>query len=328
MNRKLVLCLSLTLIVPALCRAHHGVAAVGAVGLEGPGAPIEASSAAPLPAGRWFGYLKLDHARFRTFTAARDDEVREHDFWMLGLGYGLRSWCSLYAFVPFNVKVSEDNGYNTAGFADPSLFLVLAFAGGNGWHPVPRQESLDDLEDLHLALYGGTSLPLGRADLRDASGSIDPGMSLGFGEPAVTLGTSLTKLWADRWTGVLDVSTIRFREHTYADGHRTRFGNEWHLNLALARRLVTRAASGTRWDAVLELDGLRIGRDVSDGVPETATGGTILYLLPGLRLFKGPTSVACGVKVPLLKDLNEQPLQQGSEGTEHARLILTWSVLW
>ncbi len=328
--RTAVLCCLLPAVllaaVPVL--AHHGVAAVGAVGLEGPGAPIEASSAAPLPPGSWFTYLKLDHARFRTFTTARDAETREHDFWMLGAGYGLRSWLALYAFLPFNVKVQEDNGYNTAGFADPSLFAVVALRHDDGWRLVPTAESLDDMEDLHLAFYGGATLPLGRENRRDAAGEIDPGLSLGFGEPAFTGGVSLTRFWGDRWTAVLDVSHLWFREHTYADGVARRFGDEWHVNAALAVRLLTRPRSRTRWDGVLELDGLRIGRDETAGMGEPATGGTVLYLQPGVRLFHGPASIAAGVKIPVARDLNEQAAQQGSEGRERYRLVLTWSLLW
>jgi len=57
--------LALLLISPAVL-AHHGVASLGAAGLEGPGAPVETSSSATLPEGKWLGYLKVDHAKSKT----------------------------------------------------------------------------------------------------------------------------------------------------------------------------------------------------------------------------------------------------------------------
>jgi len=59
-----------------------------------------------------------------------------------------------------------------------------------------------------------------------------------------------------------------------------------------------------------------------------ASGGNILYLSPGVR-FSFPSiqnaNLGLLVKVPVWKDLNEQDQQQGSEGLEKYRLIVTLS---
>ena len=78
-----------------------------------------------LPAGGVLVFLKLDQARFETYTPARDDEADVNRFWLYGVGYGLTPWLSLYGVLPYNVKVAEDNGFNSAGFADPSLLGVV-----------------------------------------------------------------------------------------------------------------------------------------------------------------------------------------------------------
>lgn len=308
--------------------AHHGVASLGVAGLEGPGAPIETSSSATLAQGTFLLYTKLDYAKFERYTAARDDEGDTNAFWIYGLGYGVKPYLSLYLFVPYSVKKLEDNSFNTAGFADISLMGVLGFTWDEGLKLVPKNESLDDLMDWHYTLYGGLTLPTGDAEIRDAQGSIDPGMSLGFGRPSYTLGATATKQFTDRGTWVVDTSYITFTEHEYDDGNRTRFGDELRLNTAWAHRLLTLEERSFRLDANLEANYLRLGRDESFGAGEEATGGQMIYCLPGLRLYYKEMSLGLGVKIPGWTDLNEEQDQQGAEGREDYRVIVTLSVMF
>ena len=321
----IVVLLSLAVSVPAL--AHHGVASLGAAGLEGPGAPVETSASATLPESGLLLFLKLDQAKFDTFTPERDDEGDINRFWLYGLGYGFRSWLSLYAVLPYNVKVSENNAYNTAGFADPSLLAVLGGKWDEGLCPVPAGESLDDLEDWHFTLYGGLTLPLGEPDLADAGGVIDPGLSTGFGEPSFAAGFTATKTFGTRLTLTGEASLITFREHEYADGARIRFGDEQRLNLAASLRLLEIVQARIRLDANLEGNYLALGRDETESVGEEATGGAMLYTLPGLRAYYRNLSLGLGLKLPVWTKLNEEEDQQGAEGKEAYRLVLNLSVL-
>lgn len=307
--------------------AHHGVASLGVAGLEGPGAPVETSSSATLPAGAWLGYAKLDYARFETRTPERDDEGDLNAFWMYGLGYGITPSFSVYAFLPFSTKRTEDNSFTTSGFADPTLMGVLGFKWDEGLRWIPRSESLDEMEDWHFTFYGGGSVPLGNENVRDAEGNIDPGMSLGFGRPSYSFGATATRQWASRFTSTLDASLIGFTENTYADGTKLRFGTEQRLNGAASLRVLTHAASKLRLDLNFELNYLDLGRDELNGVGETGTGGSMLYAIPGLRLFFHNTSVGVGVKVPTWTDLNEEDEQQGAEGGEEYRLLVSFSAL-
>ncbi len=313
--------------IAAPSAAHHGVASLGVAGLEGPGAPVETSSSATLGQGARLAMIKLDRAVFETHTAAVDDEGRSNEFWMLGLGYGVRPWLSVYAVLPYSAKSVEDNSFNTAGFADMSLMAVLAFKADRGLRLVPAGESLDDLEDWHFTVYGGFTVPTGDPDVRDASGAIDPGMSLGFGRPSMMLGATASKQWG-RVTGILDGSWIGFLENEYADGARVRFGDEQRGNAALCLRLFTDPARKFRLDANLEGNFLGLGRDKLDGVGERATGGRMVYAQPGVRLYLGSSSLGLGWKVPAWTDLNEEPEQQGAEGGEKVRLIGTFSTLF
>jgi hypothetical protein len=307
--------------------AHHGVASLGVAGLEGPGSPIETSSSATLPKGRVLVYAKLDYARFELFTPETDGEGDRSAFWMYGIGYGATSYCSLFLFVPFYAKSLEDNSFNTSGFADLSLMGVLGFTYDGGLKRVPSHESLDDMEDWHFTVYGGLTLPTGNENIEDAAGAIDPGMSLGFGKPAYSAGWTATKPFAGRLTFVFDTSLIRFMEHTYNDGNAMRFGDEFRVNSALTMLLMTSAARGFRLDGNIETNYLKLGRDTLNGNGEPATGGDILYVVPGIRSYYKSTSLGIGVKLPVWTGLNETDGQQGAEGTERYRVLVTFSVL-
>jgi hypothetical protein len=71
-----------------------------------------------------------------------------------------------------------------------------------------------------------------------------------------------------------------------------------------------------------------LGRDIENGAGAEATGGRILYLLPGVRLYQDNVSVAFGIKTPVWTNLNESALQQGAEGKEKYRLICSGSILF
>jgi hypothetical protein len=311
--------------------AHHGVAGLGAAGLEGPGAPIETATSATLPAGKMLVYLKLDHARYETFDSGPSNPESDYaNFWIAGLGYGFTSWLSAYVFVPYHSKVDESGGFDTHGVADISLFGQLGFKYDEGWHMIPDNESLDDLEDWHFTLFAGLSLPTGDPNLTDSDGNIDPGKSTGFGKPAWSLGMTATKMLTPRWTFDQEVSTIGFQEYRYDDddGNRTKFGQEVRANSALVYRAYSDADRKLRADLAFEAQYLHLGRDRTNGVDEPATGGDMLYLMPGVRLYWNIISAAFGVKTPVWTDLNEEDKQQGGEGTEDYRLIFTLSVLF
>lgn len=309
--------------------AHHGVAGVGAAALEGPGAPIESGSSAVLPQGKTLLYAKLDHAKFKTYdsdpTAPEGDQSQ---FWMVGIGHGFTPWFSAYLFAPYNVKKDEPGGLDSKGWADLSVMGQIGFKYDNGLTLVPANESLDDMEDWHFTIFGGGTLPTGDANHRLSDGSIDPGKSLGFGKPSYSLGVTATKQLSRDLTFNLEASIIRFQEYTYDDGNKVKFGSEDRLNGSLAWRLHTNPDSRMRVDGVLEAQYLALGRDIENGDGAEATGGRIIYLLPGIRIYKGSTSFAIGLKKPVWTRLNENDLQQGAEGKEKYRLIISGSMLF
>lgn len=334
MKRLLFSCIVL-FTLPA--QAHHGVASLGAAGLEGPGAPVETSSSATLPEGKWLGYLKVDHAESERDIDLANPEGRFNQYWMFGLGYGFRPWLSAYVFQPYNIKVDEDSppgGQNSRGFTDLSVMGVVGFKYDDAFMRVPANESLDDLMDWHFTLYGGASLPTGNANHRLGDGSIDPGKSLGFGKSSFSYGLTATRQVSDNATLVFEAGQIRFQKYRYDDDGdpatplTVRFGTETRLNAALSYRLMQNPETRFRLDGNVELNFLRLGKDVEDGTPNPDTGGDMLYGVLGARLYKDTMSLGLAVKKPVWKDLNELTgPQQGAEGKEKYRIIATFSAL-
>jgi len=309
--------------------AHHGVAGVGAAALEGPGAPVESASSAILPVGKTLLYAKLDHAKFKTYdpdpTAPESDYA---NYWMVGLGHGFTPWFSAYVFAPYHAKIDESGGLDSKGWADLSVLGQIGFKYDNGFKLIPEKQSLDDLEDWHFTVFGGGTLPSGNANHRLSDGTIDPGKAHGFGKNTWNLGFTATKQLTRDLTFNLEASTIRFREYRYKDGNQVKFGAENRFNLSLAQRLHTHPDSRFRVDAVIEAQYLALGRDIENGMGAAATGGKMLYLVPGLRFYKDNLSIAVGIKKPVWTQLNEPNQQQGAEGKEKYRLILSASMLF
>jgi hypothetical protein len=139
---------------------------------------------------------------------------------------------------------------------------------------------------------------------------------------------------SDRLTFNAEASTLWFQEYRYATDYTTgmrsttRFGRETRLNGALVWRAHTDAERRLRTDLVLEMQYLKLGRDVVDGVGEQATGGRMLYAVPGVRFYRDRFSFAVGVKKAVWKNLNEQSRQQGAEGLEKYRLLFSASMLF
>ncbi|MGH8643269.1 MAG: transporter [Gammaproteobacteria bacterium] len=309
--------------------AHHGVAGVGSAAFEGPGAPIESATSTVLPDNVKLLYIKLDHANYETFTSEEDGEAEFAQFWILGAGYGFTSWLSGYAFFPYNLKEDEDNGgFDTRGFTDIAPFLQLGFKYDEGLKLIPPNESADDLEDWHFTIFTGTSIPTGEPNLRDSAGEINPSRALGFGKPTFTLGLTATKLLTPQLTFNLEISGLKFFDYEYDDGNRTQFGDEIRINPSLFYRAYTNPERKLRVDVGAELQYLHLERDRFNGERQEATGGDIYYALPGVRLFYDRVSVAFGIKVPIAEDLNEEELQQGGEGLEDYRVILSASYLF
>lgn len=321
----LVAAAGLALAAPA--RAHHGVAAVGVAGPEGPGAALETTSPLPLPERTFFAMVKSEYVPFRQYASAEPTNKEYSLFSMAAVGYGIRPWLSFYAFQPFNVKAQDGIGRD-AGPGDTNLMLSLAFKYDAGLQLVPEKESLDDLVDWHFSTWVASTVPLGPTDRTDRNGApFRPDMQLGFGSPSATLGVAAMKQVDADLTWLADANYQYFFPHAY-DFTRYQFGGEGRIDTAVVYRLYGKNA--LRIDVAAELNGLWLQRDRERNdagamAPATASGGAILYAGLGLRAYFGRFSAGLGIRRAALERLNERALQQGSEGLESFRAAFTLS---
>jgi len=318
-------CLVLAVALPAY--AHHGVAAVGMGGPEGPGAALETTSAMPLPQSTAFAMLKSEYVSFQQMAHAKPANKDFSAFNMLALGFGIRSWLSAYVFQPFNSKSQDSVGTNTH-LGDTNLMAVLGLKWDEGLRLVPEKESLDELMDWHFSVYLSCTLPVGPTERKDRNGiPYAPDMQTGFGLPAPGVGIAVLKQLSDDFTWLAEANYQQFFPHTYS-WTRYQFGGETRLNTALTWRLVARGP--LRTDLAAELLGLHLQRDkerndAGDLEPLQASGGAIIYAGLGVRLYYGSWSLALGAKraLPIRAMLNEGSDQQGSEGLENIRASAT-----
>jgi hypothetical protein len=308
-------------------RAHHGGAAVGMAGPEGPGAAIETTSPIPLPQGTLFLMLKAEFAPFQPFDFAAPTNKVYSLFDTFVVGYGLTPWLSAYVFQPYNVKSQDGVGTNV-GYGDPGLYLNLAFKYDEGFRLVPERESLDELADWHFSAFTFLTFPMGPTTAANATPAFfPPDMQTGFGSPSLQVGIAAEKQLSADLTWLADASYQYFFPHTYPFT-RYQFGAESRVNTAIAWRVV--ASPGFRLDLAGEVNLLVLQRDKEESAqgamePLQASGGTILYGGLGVRVYLGRFSAALAARSSFARWLNEGADQQGSEGLEWLRAALTLS---
>lgn len=313
---SLLLCL-----LQASSWAHHGGASIS----QGPGTPIETNSPLTLPEGSTVIFTRMEYVPFRRFDFAEPNNTRDFQFYQFGVSHGLSDAVSATLILPYNIKTQDNHG-TFQGLGD-AKFLLNA---GMNWDPVEglRINTAEDVaidigesEKVYLGVYGGFTAPIGRDDLDKGMG-VDGGLQPGFGSPTFTLGVSAAKALSPNFSITADTSVEVFTAKDNGD----KFGNEFRANLAGVWNLhADKEAMFSQVDGVLELNYLRLSRDETGQVPELGTGGGILYLGPGVRAQVGDVNLGAMVKFPIVTGLNERPLQQGAEGLEQFRLILTAS---
>ena len=328
MSKHLSIPVALTLLaVASPAHAHHGVAAVSVAGPEGPGAAMETTSPLPLPQGMVFTMVKTEYVPFQQFAWAEPHNKSYSSFNMVAAGFGIRPWLSAYVFQPYNLKEQDGVGRNQ-GAGDTNLMLSVALKWDDGLQLVPEKESLDDLMDWHFSVWGSSTLPVGPTTHLDDTGThFAPDMQTGFGAASPAVGIAVLKQVSRELTWLAEASYQYFFPHTYSFT-RYQFGGETRLGSAAVYRAFGQGQ--LRVDVAAELNGLYLQRDRERngaGAMEAvaASGGAVLYGGLGLRVYYGRLAVALGIRRAVLRSLDEEAAQQGSEGLEKFRATFALS---
>jgi hypothetical protein len=319
------------LLIAFPAHAHHGVAAVGFAGAEGPGAALETTAALPLPRSAGFAMVKSEFVSFedRGDRAAFPQQKDFASFNMAAIGLGITPWLSAYVFQPFNVKSADGGVGRNAGRGDTNTMVAFGWKWDEGPRLIPQKESLDELMDWHFLLWAACSLPLGPTEKNDDQGQrFAPDMQTGFGAPSPSFGLAVLRQVTADVTVLSEVNYRYFFPHDYSFVL-YQFGAETRANAAVAYRFYGKGR--VRIDGMGEVIGVDLRRDREDddlGGPNpmrtlTASGGKILYGSVGARAYIGRFTVGLGIKRAVLKSLNEEGEQQGSEGLENFRVSLS-----
>ncbi|MBF8276494.1 MAG: hypothetical protein HW390_1567 [Candidatus Brocadiaceae bacterium] len=323
-----ILFLSGVFIINTAAFAHHG----GVSSAFGPGAPIETASPLALGKGDFLLFEKFEYVPFDHKNQAEPENIDTFTFFNTVLGYGVTDALSFYGILPFASK--EQDGLGTSdGFGDLGLVVQYGFKLGErdgirglyGYGPEDSYGADYSSDDLKMSLIAGLTVPTGTTSNRDDEGNrFDMGMQPGFAAPSFTIGFAASKMVIPHVTLTGDTSVLTFTETN--DG---KPGSEVRFNVACGYEIFEKTNSFlSRLDIIGESNFLHLTKDMNEeSEKENVSGGSILYLSPGLRATFGKhVSVGALIKIPTWKDLNHESEQQGAEGLEDYRAIVTCSV--
>ena len=323
-----ILLLFCTITMHKSANAHHG----GVSSAFGPGAPIETASPLALGKGRYLIYEKFEYVPFEHKEHAEPENIDTFTFFNTVFGYGVTDALSFYGILPFAIK--EQDRLGTAdGFGDLGLLVQYGFKLGERdgirglYHFGPEDSYGADYsrDDLKMSVIAGLTVPTGTTSNRDDEGNrFDMGIQPGFAAPSVTLGLAASKMIIPHFTLTGDTSVLTFTETN--DG---KPGNEVRFNVAGGYEIFEKTNGFlSRLDIIGESNFLHLTKDTNEeGEKENDSGGSMLYLSPGLRATFGKhVSIGALIKIPTWKDLNNESEQQGAEGLEDYRAIVTCSI--
>ncbi len=323
--------------------AHHG----GVSAAFGPGAPVETSSPLTLPQGKFLLYERVEVSPFKKFNDGRDNGGNDKfTFTNTLFGFGLTDAVSAYVSLPYAQKdllaydgdgdpATAYNADKSQGFGDVNLILQYGFKHGSrdgfkGWYSLDADDTAGEeytLPEWKFGLSFSMTLPSGKIHNRDSNGNVySVGSQAGFAVPAYNFTAITSKMFAAHWTWAADVQYRTFAFNGGSGGGKP--GNETRLNNAVIYEAIENPGGFlSRLDLILEANFLDLRMDMDENrIQAENTGGSMLYLSPGLRFtFNDTTSLGLLYKEIAWKNLNDEANQQGGEGLEDYRFIATLS---
>jgi hypothetical protein len=282
-----------------------------AVGMGGgAGSPIYTESAMTLPEGRWSTSLRQEYTNFSRFSDPRlaDTELHSVDALLataLGLAYGLTDDLTLGLRLPY---IQREN-IREPDAADPSGVHSLGDPGGLGDTTLFGEYRFLRSADqrTHLAALFGVKLPTGETHSKHAGERLETEHQPGTGSTDGLLGLAATHL-----AGPLSYDASLLYSAAGTGAQHTDMGDVLGYNLAVSYRVGGERPANPydmlrthAWDLILELNGEYREHEQVRGDRDPNSGGTIVYLSPGVRyLNKSGWGLAFSLGVPVERDLN------------------------
>lgn len=320
--------LSLCIAAPALAD-HAGPTGVGANGglfVIGP----ETLARGRAAAGFRFAYVRPDQRGDAALVALAGDHVHAHnsDYTLsavAGIAYGLTDRLTLSVELPFIRRddLREGEHHHHDGVTTNEV-VPLGSVSGIGDFSLIAKYKLLDRDALRFALIGGIKAPTGsthrhsragerlETEHQPGSGSWDPLFGASFGAGAGPFRVTASALYQLAGKGAQD----------------TRLGDRWQGGVALSRRFgladhhddaADEAPHGhAYWDGFVELTREHEGRQEIDGEIEPDSGGSAVWLSPGVRFGSAAgLTVAGSVGIPVWQSI------RASHPDNHFRVALS-----
>ncbi|NMG44587.1 transporter [Aromatoleum toluvorans] len=272
-----------------------GLAVLGLSAATAWGAPITFNTALPVHEGGW-----VLREQFVFMKVADDPTPARRDMRVSGLisvlGYGVTRDFALFGMLPwFDKRVDmrmggQDLTRRESGAGD---LTVLGRYTAYQYDAPGRT--------LRIAPFLGVKAPTGEDDARDRLGRLPPPVQAGSGSWDVLGGAVLTWQTLDF---ELD-SQVSYKANREARGFEA--GNVAALDASLQYRLWPRSLGAgvpAFLYGVLEANLVHAARDRVGGADDPNSGGTTLFLTPGLQYVTRKWIVEAGVQLPVIQHLH------------------------
>lgn len=274
-------------------------------------APITFNTALPVHQG---GYVLRE--QFVYMKSADDPTPAKRDMAATGLvsvlGYGVTRDFALFTMLPYFAKRLEMNldGRNLsrrqAGFGD---ITVLGRYTAYEYNAPGRT--------LRIAPFLGVKAPTGEDNARDGSGRLPPALQPGTGSWDALGGAVLTWQTLD-----FQIDTqLSYKANGEANGFQA--GDVAEFDASLQYRWWPRSLAGgvpAFLYGVIEANLVHAAEDRVNGVADPDSGGTTLFITPGLQYVTRKWIVEAGIQLPVSQRMNGTALKSDYVFTTGFRL--------
>ena len=278
--------------------AHHTALADHGPGTSGSG--FITFSAETLKPGQFSSSLQFDWTEFESPSGMPEEvDLLDRSFLTtFNLSYGVVENFQLgltYGYYASEGNREFENGDEVT--FDPDGFSDLWLTGKYRFYQGPAGE---------FAMLGGIKAPAGDSSVTNSEGeSVEPSATAGTGAWDGLAGFAYTVPLSA--TVTLDASAIyTFR----GEAHDYRLGDRLDLGSSLAWRVCGDAATYPQLSLVAEATLRHVQKSEEGGADEEATGGTVLFLSPGVKLsFNERLAASLGIQIPVVQNLNGDQLE-------------------
>lgn len=275
-------------------------AATAAAGMAG-AAPVAFNTALPVADGEF-----LFREQFLFMKASDDPTPMDRDAEVTGgvsvIGYGATSDLALFAALPYlnkhldmTVAPGRRIARSTQGLGDAQIFARYTLFHKDMWG-----------RNFRIAPFAGLELPTGDAGDRDSFERLPAALQPGGGSWNPFFGAIATYQTLDYEAD----AQLSYKANTEAHGFS--FGDEFHFDTSLQYRMWPRdlgeGVPGFLY-GVIETNLSYQEKTRSGGRSDPNSGGTKLFLSPGLQYVTRRWVLEAVVQVPAMQDLNGSALK-------------------